>query len=134
MGWIRVVLGGLAAGIVVNLVDFVLHGMVLGKTYQRFPEAFSQKPANMVLFGAVAIAIGLATAPLFARTRSSWAPGWRGGATFGLFLGAAGFFAGFYHPLTIDGFPYFLAWCWGGIHLVEWLAGGAVLGAAIPGE
>lgn len=134
MSWMRVMLGGLLAGIVVNIVDFVLHGMVLGRTYQRYTEAFRQTPANPVHFAVVAVAIGLATALLFARSRGSWPAGWRGGAVFGFYLGLAGFFVSFYNPLVIDGFPYYLAWCWGGIHLIDGVVGGAVLGAVVPAD
>ncbi|HLF55259.1 MAG TPA: hypothetical protein VI942_00295 [Thermoanaerobaculia bacterium] len=134
MNWTRVVLGGLAAGIVTNIVDFVMHGMLLGKTYQRYTEAFSQTPANPLHFFVVAVAIGVLTAVLFARSRGSWGDGWKGGATFGLYLGLAGFFASFYNPLVIDGFPYYLAWCWGGIHVIDGVVGGAVLGAVVPRE
>jgi len=93
MNWTRVVLGGLAAGIVVNIADFVMHGMLLAKTYRRYSEVFAQTPAHPLRYAVVAIAIGLLTALLFARSRGSWAADWKGGATFGFYLGLAGFFS-----------------------------------------
>ena len=134
MNWTRVVLGGVAAGIATFLADFVMHGMLLADTYRRYTEVFSQTEVNPALFAAVSVTTGTFIAILFAKTRSSWEGGWMGGATFGLFFGLALFFMNFYSPLVIGGFPYFLAWCWGGIGVVDGVIGGAVLGAIIPRE
>ena len=80
----------------------------------------------------MSIAVSLGVAILFAKTRATWASGWKGGATFGLFFGIAHFFTGFYNPLVIAGFPYYLGWCWGGIGVIGGVVRGAVLGALIP--
>lgn len=131
MNWTRILLGGLAAGIVTNVADFVLHGMVMGPTYKRLDTVFSQTPANPLWFTLVAVTISFFAALLFARSRGSWAPGWKGGLTYGFFLGLVGFFHGFYDPLVIDGFPYYLSWCQGGITLIDSLLAGAVLGVIV---
>ena len=72
--------------------------------------------------------IGIFAAILFAKTRTSWAESWKGGATFGFWLSLTAFFANFYYPLVLEGFPYYLSWCWGGINVIEGVIGGAVLG------
>ena len=131
MNWNRVLGAGVVSGIVVNLVDFVLHGQVMAATYKKYDTVFRQTEANPLHFFAVAIAIGIFGAMLFARTRSSWAEGWKGGATFGLFLGLALFFHNFYNPLVIADFPYYLSWCWGGIGVIDGVVGGAVMGAIV---
>jgi hypothetical protein len=131
MNWTRVLLGGLLAGIVTNLSGWVMHGMIMADTYKKYDQVFSQTGANPAKFFAVAIAVAVFTAILFAKTRASWAEGVKGGVTFGFWLGMAVFFANFYYPLVIAGFPYYLGWCWGGIRLIEGLIGGAVLGAII---
>jgi len=132
MNWTRIVLGGVVAGIITNLANYVMHGMLLADTYKKYSDAFSQVPVNPAKFFAVAIAVGICVAILFGKTRASWAAGWRGGATFGLFLGIAHFFTNFYNPLVIGGFPYYLGWCWGGIGVIGGVIGGAVLGAMVP--
>ena len=71
------------------------------------------------------------SAVIFARTRSSWSTGVGGGVTFGFWLGLFGFFAQFFNPLVIEGFPYYMGWCWGGINLIVALVLGATLGAII---
>jgi hypothetical protein len=132
MNWTRVILGGVVAGVVTNVADFVMHGILLGPTYAKYPEAFSQTQANPAYFAAISIVVGIFTAVLFGKSRGSWAPGWKGGAAFGFFLGLAVFFANFYNPLVIEGFPYHLSWCWGGIGVIDGVLAGAVLGAIVP--
>ncbi len=110
----------------------VMHGMIMADTYKRFDQVFTQTEANPLLFFAVAMATGVMVAILFGKTRAAWAPGWKGGLVFGLFFGLATFFLNFYNPLVIDGFPYYLSWCWGGIGVIDGLIGGTVLGLIIP--
>ena len=131
MNWTRIALAGVAAGLVTWISDFVLHGMVMGPTYQRLSHVYSQTESNPAWFALVAITICLMAALLFARTRGSWAAGWKGGLTFGFFLGLVVFFRGFYDPLVIDGFPYYLSWCQGGISMIDSLLAGAVIGAIV---
>ena len=131
MNWTRVLLGGAAAGIVTNIADFVMHGQIMANTYMKYTQVFSRTQANPLWFLLISLCIGIAAAILFAKTRSSWTGGWAGGATFGFFLGLVGFWPGFYNPLVIDAFPYYLSWCWGGITMIDSLLAGAVLGAII---
>lgn len=118
----------------VNLADFVMHGLVMGPTYKRYTGIFTQTQANPAWFALIAVCIGLSAALLFSKSRASWAPGWKGGVTFGFLLGLVGFFPSFYSSLVIDGFPYYLSWCWGGITLIDSLLAGAVLGAIVKRE
>lgn len=126
MNWMKVVIAGLVGGVVMNLADFVMHGMIMSSTYARYP-VFQQQEGNPIWFFVVAVCFGIAGAALFARTRDSWGDGAKGGATFGLFFGCVSFFAAFYNPLVFEGFPYYLAWCWGGMNLID----GVILGSVI---
>jgi len=131
MNWTRILAGGVVAGILVNLVDFVLHGMLMAPTYKKYSDVFVQTEANPAYFFAASIAVAICIAILFGKTRGSWAEGWMGGATFGFFFGLATFFMNFYYHLVIAGFPYYLGWCWGGIGIIDGVIGGAILGAII---
>jgi hypothetical protein len=131
MNWTRIGLAGVSAGIVTWISDFVLHGIVMSATYQRLSQVYTQTQSNPALFLVVAVAIGLMAALLFARTRGSWAAGWKGGLSFGLFLGLVLFFQRFYDPLVIDGFPYYLSWCQGGISMIDSLLAGATIGCVM---
>lgn len=128
MNWGRIVMAGGAAGIVVSLVDYVLHGMIMSGTYARYPSLFVQEEGNPIWFFVVNICVAILACALFAKTRSCWSQGLSGGATYGFWLGMVAFFSNFFWPLVLVGFPYFLAWCWGGINLIDAVVGGAVLG------
>lgn len=121
----KALLAGVVAGIVENIYAFIMHGIIMGNTYTKY-KAFAQEEASPVWFFVVAIAVGIAGALLFAKTRSSWGAGVKGGLTFGFFIGLVSFFAQFYNPLVINDFPYYLSWCWGGISLIGWMVFGAV--------
>lgn len=131
MNWTRIALAGLAAGVVTWISDFVQHGMILGPTYMRLDEVYTQTPANPAWFLLISVTIALMAALLFARTRGSWAPGWKGGLTFGFFLGLVIFFQRFFDPLVIEGFPYHLAWCQGGVSMINSLLAGTVIGSIV---
>ena len=131
MNWTKTLGAGVVAGIVFALVNYVLHGVIMADSYAKYSDAFSQEMANPIWFFVVAIAIAVFFAILFAKTRECWAEGAKGGMTYGFWLGMVAFFANFYDPLVIDGFPYHLAWCHGGIGLIGAVVGGAVVGLII---
>jgi hypothetical protein len=131
MNWSKALIGGVAAGIAVSVVEFILHGQVMASTYTRYSDVFSQEQANPGYFVFVAVCTMIAAAILFAKTRDSWGAGPMGGATYGFFLGLVAFFSYFYNPLVIDGYPYYLAWCQGSITLIAIVVGGAVMGMMI---
>ena len=131
MNWSKVLIGGVVAGIALNLTEWVLHGFVMASTYSKYPEVFEQEQANPLHFLLVAVCVALAAALLFAKTRASWSDGAAGGATFGAFLGFFAFFTYFYNPMVFDGYPYYLAWCQGGITFIAMVIVGTVLGLVI---
>ena len=127
MSFGKAIIAGVVGGIVVNLVDFVMHGMIMANTYPKY-EVFAREHANPLHFTFVAICMSIMAAILFAKTRGSWADGLMGGVSFGFWLGMIAFFAPFYNSLIFEGFPYYISWCWGGINLIGYLVLGAVLG------
>ncbi len=132
MNWTKILIAGVVGGIVRNLADFVMHGVIMHSTYMRLTDVFTQEEGNPIWFFVVAIAIAIAAAALFAKTRKSWGDGLMGGATFGFWAGLVAFFNPLYNPLVIDGFPYYLAWCWGAMDLIGFVIMGAVIGALYP--
>ncbi len=132
MNWGRAVVAGLVAGIVQNIVNFVLHGLVLGGTYEG-EAAFVQEedPAVFVWFTLVALVIGVVAALFFASSRQSWQAGPRGGLHFGILLGAVVGFQQFYLTLVISDFPYNVAWIWLAVEIISFGVGGIVLGALV---
>jgi hypothetical protein len=127
MNWTRAIIAGVAGGIVLNIADFIMHGMIMANAYTKYP-AFATEQANPIWFTLIAVCIGIATALLFARTRGSWAEGFAGGLKFGAFVGLVAFFPPFYNSIVINGFPYHMGWCWGGINFIGFVALGCTLG------
>ena len=134
MNWPKTLLAGVLAGLAMNIANFVMHGLIMGSTYMSHPDLFVQEDGGIAWFFVVSIAIGIALAILFAKTRGSWAAGLAGGATFGLIAGLVPFFLNFYDALVYNGFPYYLAWCHGGMDIIASVLGGAVMGLVIKGE
>ncbi|MEO5762621.1 MAG: hypothetical protein ABIR28_09960 [Vicinamibacteria bacterium] len=131
MNWTRIAVAGAAAGVATWFADFVQHGIVMAPTYKELSSVYSQTEANPAWFLLISFTICTMMALLFARTRASWAPGIKGGLSFGFFVGLVIFFQRFYDPLVIDGFPYYLAWCQGGISMIDSLLAGAVIGSIV---
>jgi len=131
MNWNRAIVAGVVGGVALWLASFVLHGVVMSATYMKYPDVFTQEEANPLWFLLIEILIAVPAAIIFARTRVSWPAGMAGGLVFGFWIGALGFFAQFFNPLVIEGFPYYLAWCWGGINMIVSLVLGVVLGGII---
>lgn len=130
MKWGKVLLGGLLGAVALNIADFVMHGLMLAGEYREY-AVFSQEQANPLLFFVVALCISLAGALLFAKTRGSWPAGVGGGIRFGFFAGLVTMFQPLYNTIVIEGFPYHLGWCWGGVNVIGMMILGAVLGAVI---
>jgi hypothetical protein len=133
MNWTKIFIGGCLGGVAVWLYSFLMHGVILAGTYTDHP-AFQQAESNPFTFLLVSVAIGIAGTALFARSRASWAPGIKGGATFGFFVGLVALFLPFYLPLVINAFPYYLGWCWGTIDLIGWMIYGVVASLIVKAE
>jgi hypothetical protein len=131
MNWTRVFLAAVIGGVAMWLASFVLHGLVMGNTYMKYPDVFTQEAANPAMFLLIEFLVAFPAAVIFAKTRSSWAAGVGGGLTYGFWLGLFGGFAQFFSPLVMEGFPYYMAWCWFGINILVALVLGVVFGAMI---
>lgn len=129
MNWIKVLITGFVGGVVIWLYNFLMHGLIMAKTYKKY-EIF-RDDASPVFYVLAFVFIAIAGALLFAKSRGSWADGVKGGITFGFFVGLIIFFSQFMNVLMYKGFPYHLSWCWGGIELIGWMVFGAVAGLLI---
>ena len=129
MNWMKVFITGIVGGIVVWLYSYLMHGLIMAKTYEKH-EIF-RDDASPVFYLLAMVFIAISGALLFAKTRNSWADGLKGGITFGFFVGLIIFFSQFMNVLVFKGFPYHLSWCWGGIEIIGWLIFGAVAGLLI---
>jgi len=131
MNWSKAVIAGAVGGVVMAVYEALVHGMIMSNTYANL--AFFRQDASPIWYTVIAILVGIVGGIIFAKTRASWGAGPKGGMSFGLWLGILFFVLGFSYPLMIQGFPYYLTWCWGGISIIECILYGAVLGAMNKG-
>jgi hypothetical protein len=79
ISWGRVVLGGLAAGLVMNVGEAALHGGILGtdavELFKRFGLADTAEGWQMALLVGVTFVLGLAAVWLYAAIRPRYGPG-----------------------------------------------------------
>ena len=72
MNWTKILLGGVVMGIVMALVNYVLHGFIMANAYTSRPEVFAQEQANPAYFFLTAIIVALFAAAIFDKSRSAW--------------------------------------------------------------
>lgn len=120
----------LVSGVVVNILDFVLHGMILQNAYYgKMPEVFNP-PGNPVWFIIGDFVTMLVFTWVYDKVYRSFWGGAKGGAMFGLYAGVLESFPTWiFMHLVIKGFPYSLSWIWT-INGIMWgVIAGAVVGA-----
>ena len=116
-------------GIVVNVFDFLVHGILLqGPLYSTLPLMRTDaSPPLLIVTDFVAAVVFVW---VYQKVRRSFPPGAAGGATFGLYAGMLVNFPtwiGCY--LLFNGFSYGLAWAWILTGIMWAVLAGAVAGA-----
>lgn len=107
MNWSKALISGVVGGVAMIAYEFVVHGMIMAKTYQSY--ALFRQDTNPIWYPILALLLGVVAGLIFERTRGSWSAGPKGGMNFGLWLGLIFFVAGFGYPLMFQGFPYYLS-------------------------
>ena len=126
----RALLAGAAVFVAWSVLDFVIHGLLLGATYAATAELW--RPIDEIkrpLMSLVTLVYTICFVAIYALLVSNKTI--RSGITFGALLGvASGFSMGFgtYGFMPI---PLPLAWSWFGGTLVELIAAGAIVGAIV---
>lgn len=78
INWGRVILGGLVAGVVINIVEFVLHGVILMDDWQAAMAALGkseQADSGMWVYILMGFAFGLLALWVYAAIRPRVGPG-----------------------------------------------------------
>jgi hypothetical protein len=104
INWGRVILGGIAAGVVLGIGEYVLHEYVLGARMQEaMIEMEMENPtgADIAIFSAITLVTGILLVWLYAAIRPRFGPGPRTAIVAGLFL---------WVPLNVFWYGYNLAW------------------------
>ena len=122
----KLLLATLAVGVVMNVLDVVVHGMVLqGMYYSKLTGLFrSDTPTPLLIVGDFVAALVFVW--FYDRVYGSFGGGPKGGATCGLYAGVlVSFPTWIFMNLLFVGFPYALAWVW----TIYGIAAGVVVGA-----
>lgn len=125
----RLLLTALIVGIVVNVYDFLVHGLLLaGPLYSRTPLV--RQEASIALLVLSDFIAALVFVWVFQRVRACFPPGAAGGAVFGLYAGVlVNFPTWIVCYILLDGFTYGLAWAWILTGVLWGVVAGAVAGA-----
>jgi hypothetical protein len=130
----KLILAALVVGVVVNVYDFIVHGVLLAGIYQGLPDLFRQDMSlTWLVIGDFIAALVLVW--FYARVQGSFGEGAAAGAKFGLYAGVLlGFPAQLFANMMFVGFPYSLAWYWV-FAIIGWaIVGGATAGAIYKAE
>jgi hypothetical protein len=126
----KLLIASVGLGVVWNILDYVVQGMILGgQYYSKLPGLF-RSDTNMAAlivgdFVAAAVLVWV-----YDRVYGSFGGGPMGGATFGFYAGVLmNFPTWIFMNLLLVGFPYPLAWIWTIYGIVAGVIGGAVAGA-----
>ncbi len=123
--WLAVIAGGF----VLNVLDFLLHGLILQNAYYaKLTDVFNQggSPAPFIIGDFV---VAFVYAWVYDKVYGSFGGGLNGGSMFGLYAGVlTSFPTWLFMHLVIQGFPYDLAWIWTLNGIVWSVILGAVLG------
>lgn len=108
VNWARVILGGLAAGLVINAFEFVLNGLVLEKDWGAAMAALGKPPLGgdqVSLFVVSGFLVGIFAVWLYAAIRSRYGAGPRTAVTAGFAVWVIGYLLASAAPLVLNLFP-----------------------------
>lgn len=119
----------LAAGVAVNIFDYLVHGVWLASTYKSLPDVFRHMsdPTWFIVGDFVAV---LVFAWFYDKVYASFGGGVKGGAMYGLYAGIlVSFPTWVFIHLIFEGMPYGLAWTMTFLGIAWGVIAGAVIGA-----
>lgn len=148
----KVLVGGLAAGVVIFVIDFVANGLLLSGTWEQEMNALNpqivantQSTATMVSFAAIDIALGIILVWLYAAIRPRFGAGPRTAVIAGLFFwvyasimwasfAAIGFYSwGMYAVSAVAGLAMLIPGALAGAALYKEEAPAKSAGPGVPG-
>ena len=127
----KLLVTAVVVGIVVNVYDLLVHGMLLqGPLYSKLPLMRTDMSVPLLIVTDFVAAVVFVW--VYQRVRSGFAPGAGGGATFGLYAGVlVNFPTWIACYLLLEGFTYGLAWAWILTGILWAVLAGAVAGALV---
>jgi hypothetical protein len=131
----KLLLAALVVGVVANVLDYIVHGLILsGPYYSQLTGLFRQDmPRAWAIIGDFVWALVFVW--VYNRVYSSFSGGAKGGATYGLYVGILLNFPGnLFMTVMFKDFPYELAWIWVIWGIIAAVINGTVAGAIYKKE
>jgi magnesium-transporting ATPase (P-type) len=137
INWGRVFLGGLIAGVIVNLSEFLVNGVMLmeewAKAMQALGRPAGQSAGQMAAFIVFGFLVGLSAVWLYAAIRPRYGAGPKTAVCAGAAVWFLAYFLSAMTALPMDLFPARLLYIGVGVGLAEVLIG-TLLGACVYKE
>jgi hypothetical protein len=137
INWKKVILGGLLAGLLINVVEFVVNGWLLAERWaaaiKAIPNAEPMGVLPMVAFNVSGFVVGIFTIWLYAAIRPRYGAGPKTAACAGAAVWALGYLLANVAPMVLHLVPRRLMAIGIAVALVEVIAA-AILGAAVYKE
>jgi hypothetical protein len=130
INWNRVILGGLAAGVIINIFEFALHGFVLAKDMDAAVRALGREVGSgaLLMFLAWGFLVGIFAVWLYAAIRPRYGAGAKTALCAGAAVWGLGYLLASVMPIALHIFPRYIMAIGLAVGLVEVLVG-AVTGA-----
>ena len=109
INWTRVLLGGIVAGVVINVFEFVVNGLLLADDWAASMEALGKSPVTttgqMVMFVLWSFVAGLTAVWLYASIRPRYGPGPKTALCAGAAVWWLAFLMAMVPPMVMDIMP-----------------------------
>ena len=125
INWTRVILGGLVAGLIINIFEYVLNGVVLAKDMEAAITALGRQMGGgaLLMFSVWGILVGIFAVWLYAAIRPRYGAGPKTAACAGAAVWGLGYLLASVTPLALHLFPRHLMAIGLAVGLVEVIAG-----------
>jgi len=125
INWTRVILGGLVAGLIINIFEYVLNGVVLAKDMEAAITALGRQMGGgaLLMFSVWGILVGIFAVWLYAAIRPRYGAGPKTALCAGAAVWGLGYLLASVTPIALHLFPRHVMAIGLAVGLVEVIAG-----------
>ncbi|HZV13168.1 MAG TPA: hypothetical protein VFA55_08125 [Candidatus Kapabacteria bacterium] len=128
----QLLLGAVIIGVVANILDGILHGMLLVPTYNSIPSMSGMDPGKMPWFIFSDFVLALVFVWFYGRVHASFEKTPMGLLKYGVFFAiVVSIPTNMITTLIFKGFPYWLSWVWTLAFVIEYAIYGYILGMLV---
>jgi len=107
INWARVILGGLVAGLIINIFEFILHGVIIAQDMAAATSALGRQVggSQLCMFVAWGFLVGIFAVWLYAALRPRYGPGPKTALCAGAAVWGLGYLLASVTPIALNLFP-----------------------------